>query len=94
METEDIVQRSSGRDEVDSELDTVTATYFKARQETNRLENLMQQVKDVQKGGTDIRNVPAIATHPVVSRISSQIFDLEGRDGFVRIKETEQWTEM
>jgi len=79
METEDIVQRSSGRDEVDSELDTVTATYFKARQETNRLENLMQQVKDVQKGGTDIRNVPAIATHPVVSRITSQIFDLEGR---------------
>lgn len=79
MESEDIVQRNSGRDEVDSELDTVTATYFKARQETNRLENLIQQVKEVQKGGTDLRNVTAIATHPAVSRISSQIFDLEGR---------------
>jgi polysaccharide biosynthesis transport protein len=79
MESEDIVQRGSGRDEIDSELDTVTASYFKARQERARLENLMNQVEAVQKGGTDPRNVPAIASHPVVSRISSQIFDLEGK---------------
>lgn len=79
MESEDIVQRNSGRGEIDSELDSVTANYFKARQEKNQLENLVQQVKGVQKGGTDLRNVPTIATHPVVARITAQIFEQEGR---------------
>jgi uncharacterized protein involved in exopolysaccharide biosynthesis len=79
MESEDIVSGSSGRNEVDSELDTVRNRYFTARQERIRLENLIQQVADIQAGGTDIRNVRAIAQDPIVSNIRSKIISLDQR---------------
>ena len=79
MESEDIVAGTSGRDEVDTELETVTRRYFTARQERTILENLIQQVEDIQAGGTDIRNVRAIARDPIVSSIRSEIITLEQR---------------
>ncbi len=79
MESEDIISTSSGRDEVDRELETVTARYFDARQNRMNLENLVQQIQDVEKGGTELRNVPAFAQHPIVSRVSAELIDLEQR---------------
>ncbi len=79
LESENIVARPSGRTETETELDALRARYFDARQERVRLDNLISQVRNIQRGGTEISSVPAIASHPLVGRISGEILQLEQR---------------
>ena len=79
MEEQDIVSTGSDRDEVDGELNAVSARYFEARQERVRLENLLHQVKNLQRGGLELGNVSAVASDPTVARMNSEIIDLDRR---------------
>lgn len=79
MEAEDIVSTDSAGDDVNSELASVSNRYLDAREKRARLENLVQQVRAIQRGGTSVQSVPVIAENAGVSRLSSQVVDLERR---------------
>ena len=79
LEAEDILSRGSGRSEVDEELDTTSQRFFAAQAERERLENLISQVRSIQRGGTEISSVPAIASQPLVAKVSTDILALEQR---------------
>ena len=77
MEEQDIVSTPSGRSEVADQLTAVTNRFYLAQQERIRLENLTQQVKKFQMGGQELSNVSAFSSDPNVSKISSEVIDLE-----------------
>jgi polysaccharide biosynthesis transport protein len=81
MESENIVPRSTGQNDVDTELDSVTSRYFELSKERARIENVVQQARSVQSGGANLLNVPAVSSHPLVNSLFMQILDLERRKG-------------
>jgi capsular exopolysaccharide synthesis family protein len=78
-EEQNIVVRSSGRDEVDEELSALSNRYFLARESRLRQENLYQQVRDINPASSAWEKLSAIASHPSVVEIQSDLFDLTQR---------------
>jgi polysaccharide biosynthesis transport protein len=80
-EAEDIVTRSSGLNEVDEELASLSNRYFEARENRLRQENLYQQLKDARPGNRSAEKLQAISNHPSISTIQSELFTLNQRKG-------------
>lgn len=80
-EAENIVTRSSGEDEVDEELASLSSRYFGARENRLRQENLYQQLKDVRPGNRSAEKLQAISNHPSISTIQSELFTLNQKKG-------------
>lgn len=80
-EAEDIVTRSSGLNEVDEELSSLSNRYFEARENRLRQENLYQQLKDVRPGNRSAKKLQAISNHPSISKIQSELFTLNQKKG-------------
>lgn len=79
LEQQDIVKTGYGENAVDDELATVTTQVLEARQKRLQLESLYQQVRNLDTGSQGILNVPAIADHPQMQRISERIYDINRR---------------
>jgi len=80
-EAEDIVTRSSGLNEVDEELASLSNRYFEARENRLRQENLYQQLKNARPGNRSAEKLQAISNHPSISTIQSELFTLNQRKG-------------
>lgn len=80
-EAENIVTRSSGLDEVDEELSSLSNRYFEARENRLRRENLYQQLQDVRAEGRAWEKLAVISNHPRVTIIQSQLLELKRRQG-------------
>jgi capsular exopolysaccharide synthesis family protein len=78
-EAENIVTRSSGEDEVDEELSSLSNRYFSARENRLRQENLRQQLINIRPGDRSVEKLPAIANHPSISTIQTTLFTLNQR---------------
>lgn len=78
-EAENIVTRSSGENEVDEELSSLSNRYFSARENRLRQENLHQQLKDIRPGNRSAEKLQAISNHPSISTIQSTLFTLNQR---------------
>ncbi len=78
-EAENIVTRSSGENEVDEELSSLSNRYFSARENRLRQENLYQQLKDIRPGNRSAEKLQAISSHPSISTIQSTLFTLNQR---------------
>jgi len=77
-ESEDILART-GRGEIEQELDLVSARYFKAREDRLALENLYDQVKNIRSANTNLENIPAVMTNPLVQNLNNTIYNLRQR---------------
>lgn len=80
-EAENIVERSSGENEVDEELASLSTRYFGARENRLRQENLYKQLKDVRPGNRSAEKLQAISSHPSISTIQSELFTLNQKKG-------------
>lgn len=80
-EEENIVTRSSGLDEVDEELSSLSSRYFEARENRLRQENLYQQLSNVRASGNAREKLPIISNHPRVTTIQSELQELNRRKG-------------
>jgi capsular exopolysaccharide synthesis family protein len=74
-ESEDILARS-GRSALEQELDLVSERYFKAREDRLAIENLYDQVKNVRSSNTNLENIPAVMTNPLVQNLNNTIYNL------------------
>ena len=80
-EAEDIVTRSSGLNELDEELASLSNRYFESRENRLRQENLYQQLKDMRPGNQSAKKLQAISNHPSISKIQSELFTLNQKKG-------------
>lgn len=78
-EAENIVTRSSGEDELDEELSSLSNRYFSARENRLRQENLHQQLKEIRPGDRSVEKLQAISNHPSISTIQATLFTLNQR---------------
>lgn len=78
-EAENIVTRSSGEDELDEELSSLSNRYFSARENRLRQENLHQQLKAIRPGDRSVEKLQAISNHPSISTIQATLFTLNQR---------------
>lgn len=80
-ESENIVTRSSGFDEIDEELSSLSTRYFEARENRLRQENLQRQAGTVSPARGDWERLPAIANHPRVATLQTKLLELNRRKG-------------
>ncbi len=78
-ETENIVSRTSGRDEIDEELSSLSSRYFQARENRLRQENLYQQLQNISSKTTNWEKLPAVSNNPNINKLQSDLFRLTQR---------------
>ncbi len=78
-EAENIVSRSSGPDEIDEELSSLSNRYFEARENRLRQENLYQQIRNVTPSSDRWMKIPAITNHPRISALQADLQRLNQR---------------
>lgn len=78
-EQQDIVAGPTGDSEVDNELSALSSRYFEAREKRLRQENLYQQVQNIGRNSSTWEKLPAISNHPAVSRLQTELRQLNQR---------------
>jgi len=78
-EEENIVLSSSGINEVDQELSSLSDRFFEAREKRLRQENLYQQVRNVTGSRQSWENLPAITNQSNIRKLQSDLFQLNQR---------------
>ncbi|MBT4160563.1 MAG: polysaccharide biosynthesis tyrosine autokinase [Gammaproteobacteria bacterium] len=80
-EEENILTNSSGQNELDQELTSLSNRFFEARENRLRQESLYQQVRNINGSRKSWENLPAISNHSSISEIQSDLFTLNQRRG-------------
>jgi succinoglycan biosynthesis transport protein ExoP len=80
-EDQNIVTRSSGPNEVDEELSSLSTRFFDARENRLRQENLNQQLQKLGANGKGWEKLTAISNHSRVTQVQSNLLNLERRKG-------------
>lgn len=80
-ENENILARSTGRDELDEELRALSNRYFESQENRLRQENLHEQLRNATAANRSWEKLPVISNHPSVNQIQADIFSLNQRKG-------------